>query len=438
MKPHNEVVCCVVDFGMVGVPMAERLARKPNGFKKVYLFQEWEEDYSTLNKAIQGDGFQEFERTSDFWSIIDEVDLFVFPDVQRSGLQLQLVKLGKKVWGSRSGDSLELDRELHLRTLKEVGLRVPPFHVCDGLNSLREYLRDKEDQYLKVSLYRGSFETCHFRSWKLDECLLDLFAVRFGPAKELIRFLVFPNIETPLEIGADTYSVDGQWPDKFLHGVEWKDRAYFAAVQKTSEAPEPLREVMRKYGPVLGQHQYRNQFSCEVRVKGKEFYFIDPTCRMGLPSTASQLEVWDNWPEIVWHGANGELVQPVQKGKYTAEAIITAKKDPSEWAIFDVAKDLRQWTKFASCFEYEGSVCFPAIDSPGGDDVGWLVAIGNTPEETIKALNKHADDLPDGMDANTECLAYVLKEIAVEQKAGIQFGSGHNVKMPNPGFVMET
>lgn len=434
MKPHNEVVCCVVDFGMIGVPMAERLARKPNGFKKVYLFQEFEEDYTTLNKAIMGDGYQEFERVSDLWDVKNECDLFVFPDVQRSGLQLELEAQGKLVWGSRDGDCQELDRELFLKTLSEVGLEVPPHEVKVGVNELRAFLRDKEDYYIKVSLYRGSFETCHFRSWNLDESLLDSFATRFGPASSLIRFLCFPNIDTPLEIGCDTYCVDGDFPNIVLHGVEYKDRSYLGAVTALKECPKQIRDVLAKFGSKLGEHRYRNQFSCEVRVKGDKAYFIDATCRMGLPSTASQLELWSNWPEIVWHGANGELVNPAPTAKYSTEAIITVKHDPGEWSIFDVPKSLKQWCKFASCFQYEGNVCFPAQESGSGDDVGWLVAIADTPEEVIRKINKQADELPDGMEANTEHLAYVLKEIQIAGKQGVRFG---RLPVPKPGFVME-
>src|SRR6516162_523744 len=145
MKEHKDVVACVVDFGMVGVPIAQRLARQPNGFKRVYLFQEWEEDYSTLNRAIQGEGFGDITRIADLWSVKNEVDLFVFPDVQRAGLQQELERQGKAVWGSRSGDVQELDREQFLSTLREVGLEVPPHNVVQGLNALRSFLRDKED-----------------------------------------------------------------------------------------------------------------------------------------------------------------------------------------------------------------------------------------------------------------------------------------------------
>jgi hypothetical protein len=172
----------------------------------------------------------------------------------------------------------------------------------------------------------------------------------------------------------------------------------------------------------------------EVRVKGNKFYFIDATCRMGLPSTASQLELWRNWPEIVWHGANGDLVQPIPTAKFSAEAIITFKGEPDEWRCGVFPKQLQEWCKLADCCFYEGMVVFPASDSPNpGAEVGWLVAIGDTVEEAVRKVLKQSDMLPDGCDANVEHLGYVLKEIELEQKQGIRFGNG---VIPKPGIVL--
>jgi hypothetical protein len=155
---------------------------------------------------------------------------------------------------------------------------------------------------------------------------------------------------------------------------------------------------------------------------------------MGLPSTGSQLELWDNWGEIVWHGANGSLVEPRPKSKYSAEAIVKMSGDHSEWRVADVPKELKRWLKLADYCEYEGLTCFPSSDTPGSDDVGWLVALGDSPQECVKQLNKHADMLPDGMDANTECVAYVLKECEQMTKQGIKFGS---MPIPKPGLAVE-
>src|SRR5213078_4896214 len=123
-------------------------------------------------------------------------------------------------------------------------------------------------------------------------------------------------------------------------------------------------------------------------------------------------------------GAHGELVEPIAAAKYSAEAIVKMSGEHSEWRVADVSAELKPWLKLADYCEFDGLVCFPNSDSPGGDEVGWLVAIGQTPEEAIKTLNKHADVLPDGMTAETEQLVYVLKEVQQMEKRGIRFGSG--------------
>jgi hypothetical protein len=417
MKELKDVVALVHDHGLFLVPLAQKLAES---CKHVYVTSPWETGFSTLNAAILGDGYDNIDRVDDLWAVKGEVDLFCFPDIQHAGLQLELESQGKAVWGARRGDRQELLRELFLKTLADLGLEVPPHAVRVGLTELGKYLKEKEDCFIKISKYRGSLETTHWRSWALDKELLALWAVRFGPAGEHIRFLVFDKIDTPLEIGGDTYCVDGRWPGQMLHGIEWKDESYFAAVTEREAMPEQIQEVMAAFGPVLGRERYRNQFSMEIRVKDDVGYFIDPTCRGGLPSTGSQLEVWKNFAEIVWAGANGELVEPEAAAKFAAECILTMKGDKTMWGVTDIPPALRRWMKLSNVCEIDGHACFPPDESQG-HAIGWLVATGDTPQETIARMNAQADELPDGINANTECLAYVLKEIHEEEAAGIQF-----------------
>jgi hypothetical protein len=430
MSDISSKTCLVFGHGLE-LPVAERLARD---FKRVLYFSEWEEGFSTINKAVIGDGIDNLERCYDFWSVKNEIDLWCFPDIGHSGLQLELEKQGFRVWGSRKADQLETNRQLFLRTLKELGLDVPKFQICNGITELREVLKDKEDCFIKISKYRGSLETKHWRNWRLDENLLDLWAVRFGAVREKIAFLVFDNIDTPLEIGGDTYCIDGQWPDLMLHGIEWKDQAYFASVTPKQEMPEQIQTVLEAFGPLLKNYRYRNEFSMEVRVKGEHFYFIDLTARIGLPSTGSQLELWKNWSEIVWAGANGELVQPEPLGQFSAEVILHAKSDEGLWPTVEIPDDLRQWLKLADCCEIDASG-LRAWPREGGDDetVGWLVAIGDTPQQTLDNLKAHISKLPDGLTADCSPIAEILKEIKTEEQHGIPFTED---AMPKPGSVL--
>lgn len=430
MKESKDIIALVYDNGLFGVQMAQRLAQE---YKHVYLHTPWERGFSTINEAVIGAGFADIERCNDIWKVKDDMDLFVFPDICHSGLQLELEQQGFAVWGARHGDAQELNRELFLKTLKKVGLQVPPHTVIQGLTNLRVFLKEKEDCFIKISTYRGSLETTHWRSWSMDKWLMDLWGVKFGPVGDHIPFLVFDKIDTPLEIGGDTYCIDGAWPDYMLHGVEWKDEGYFASVVKRDKMPQPLQDVMEAFSAEFKKVRYRNQFSMEVRIKGDdEAYFIDPTCRGGLPSTGSQLCVWKNFPDIIWNGANGILVQPEPAAKFTAEAILTIKRKKELWGVTEIPDELKPWIKLSLCCEVDGAICFPPDDD--GNQVGWLVAMGDTPEETIAAMNEHADALPDGLSANTESLAYVLKEIHEEEKQGIEFSTQ---PIPEPAIVLD-
>lgn len=99
---------CVVDSGMY-VSTALRLARD---FGKVYFHSPWIKTCPTLSRRAPGMGFKEIERVDYLWSIKNKVDLWVFPWIFFWDLQLELEAQGKRVWGARTGEFLELDREL--------------------------------------------------------------------------------------------------------------------------------------------------------------------------------------------------------------------------------------------------------------------------------------------------------------------------------------
>lgn len=429
MKPLSEATLLVRDNGLF-LPIARRLAKDA---KRVLYYTDCERAFSTINEAVPGDGFSDIERCNDIWEAKQDVDAFIFPDLGHSGEQKELVFQGYPVWGCRGGDEQELDRELFLKTLKRCGLEVAPHEVVEGLDNLREYLADKKDVYIKVSRYRGSFETSHFRSWDEDKGLLDLWGVKFGPVGDLIPFIVFPNIKTELEIGADTYNVRGQWPSLMIQGYEWKDRSYLGAVTKRKDMPQQIQDVLECYGSVLAKSDYASQFSMEVRVKDDKAYFIDPTCRGGLPSTASQLALWQNFSEIVYHGAHGELIDPIPTAKFSAESIVTLKGDKSIWSTFKMPPKLEDNLMVTSCCLVGDTIAFPPDEDSDGA-IGWLVATGDTQLETIESQNALADELPDGLDANTECLAYVLKEIRQASEKGIEFS---DEPTPEPAVVFQ-
>ena len=274
MKEVKDLIVCCVDNGQF-IPVARRLGEQ---VEKCYYWSPADRSLPVIQEAMLGDGFDEIERVESIWDVVEETDLFVFPDIGHASLQKYLVSLGKPVWGARGGDVLESNRGLFLKTLESVGLEVPDHDVVKGLTNLRLFLKDKEDKYIKISKWRGNFETFHWVDWGSTESELDNLAVEFGPAKEMITFYVFDPIDTDIEDGCDAYCIDGKYPSLVLKGMECKDKSFLGTMMKYDEMPEQLREVNDKFAAALRQYDYRGFFSTEVRILPDKFYFIDPTC----------------------------------------------------------------------------------------------------------------------------------------------------------------
>ena len=420
---------CVCDHRGLFLGIARRLA----GLGHRVLYNLPEDRRDTLNDAVIGDNIPGIECVDDIWHKKSEVDCFVFPDVRRLGEQLELRSQGYPVWGSGRGMVLEQDRLFFLEKLHELGLDVPPYEPVKGFTNLLLYLKDREDIWIKVSKWRGSWETFHWRSESEDAHNIHEKMVKLWGVREHIVFICFPKIETDLEIGADTYCVDGQWPANMLHGIERKDAAYFSAVTPREQMPGQLQPVMEAFSPFLKEARYRNQWSMEVRVTDRENFFIDATTRGGLPSTATFLAA-KNVDEVIFHGARGEFVEIDYGFKFSAECMVKLSGSRGAWETSELEPETKDAMLLQNYCEPDGQPWFPPDEDDAVTDIGWLFATGDTPVEVAKKMNAIADELPDGADANVEALADVIREIESEKKEGIHFTG---LTMPEPDVVLE-
>ena len=247
-------------------------------FGKVYYHAPSQHVFSHLADAVVGDGFENIERVEEPYSLIGKVDCWCFTDIGQGDFQSYLSSIGESVWGHHGADVLERRKGLFLKELEAVGLPVAPHTVVKGMDNLRAFLRDREDVYIKISNYRGDFETAHWRNWTLDAGLLDCAAHRLGPFQNLITFYVFEALDTTIEDGVDTWWVGGEWPKRVLHAVEKKDKSLIGGLQNLSDVAEPVRRVNELFGPVLDRYGTQGPFSTEVRLVDGEPYFIDATC----------------------------------------------------------------------------------------------------------------------------------------------------------------
>lgn len=406
----------VADNGLF-LPVALRLAREAG---KVSYWSPCGRSFPVVTDLI-GEGFPEIERVNCCFEDLESVDCFVFPDVGMSGLQEMVEAHGIPAWGPRLGDELEINRGLFLKELNNTDLPIPVYEKAKGLSELREMLRDRKDVWVKISRFRGNWETFHWRSWAEDENTLDEKAAKLGPFRERIVFYVFDPIEADIEDGCDSWCIDGQFPSLIVHGVEAKDKAFIGTFQKFDDLPEEVRKVSEEFAPILGERGYRGFFSTEVRITPEgESYFIDPTCRAGSPPSQCMTEMIGNYAEIIWGGANGDLVEPEPAAKFGVQALCNFKRKPDAWAYVNLGYELGRWAKSANCM-MDGDVrCLPP-DTERNECQDWLVGIGDTMGEAIRHLKHNAGLLPDGASCEYSSLSELLSQIGEAEDKGMEF-----------------
>lgn len=431
MKKISELHFRVCDKGLF-LPIARRLARQAG---KVSYWTPSEKAFPLVRDCL-GDGFDDIERVDCYLEDLASVDCFVFPDVGFSGIQEHLEQMGFPVWGARRADELEISRGKFLDALKKTQLPVPKHEKITGISALREFLSGKEDLWIKISKFRGDWETFHWRSTEEDENELDYYSSKFGPFREEIIFYVFYPIESKIEDGCDTWCIDGQFPNLIVHGMEAKDKAFIGAFQKFSDLPEELRIVNDEFGMILGHYRYRSFFSSEVRITDEgESYFIDPTCRAGSPPSQIMTEMIDNYAEVIWGGANGELIEPEPAAKFGVQAIVSLKGNREKWRSLKAEGELDRWLKCGNCLRNGDQLVFPP-DPDGHDaDVGWMVGIGDTLDDAISHLRENSKLLPDGACCDYAPLADLLREIKEAEGKGMEFT---DQPIPEPASVIES
>ena len=434
MKPISEIVACVQDTGRF-VHVARTLGKQ---FGKTFYTSPEERDCPLIREAVIGDGFPEIERVKSLWEVRPECDLIVFCDIGFEAEQNDLRSHGMPVWGPGGAGALESNKHLFLKSLVEANLSVSPHKEIRGMTNLSLHLMETEDVYIKVSKYRGDFETLHWTNWGDMEGDLDALAVRFGDFKEHITFYVFDAIDTEVEDGVDAYCVGGQWPETVLHGYECKDRAYVGTMQKFAELPEEVRHVNEAYGPILNRLSDGGamKFSTEVRItKDGESFFIDPTVRFGSPPSQGECLIIKNLGEIIARGAiEGVCVEPEFDDPFVVQANVTLDGDRTDWNSFKLTDEIDGALKGGFCCRVNGRLALPPITEYHSSEVGYLCATGATLQAAIEKLRDLKDDLPDGLKCDFVSLADLLKEINTAEESGMPFT---DQPVPEPATVLE-
>jgi hypothetical protein len=413
--------------------LAERLARD---FGTVYYVDEsWQASQSRIAHAITGSGLaKNIIRVPEIFDVLDKCDVAIFPDVHHAALQLHIEKLGMPVWGARRAENLEIKKLAFKKLQQWLGMKFAEYDVIQGIDALREYCQnpDKKDRWVKCTpQFRGDKETFHFDDYEDARKHIDEMSLYFEAVGALIRFIAEKSIDSEIEGGLDTYTVDGQHPKVAVQGFEKKDMCYFAAVQKYEDIPKEITCVADFLWPEFKKYRCRQMFSTEVKVtESGDSFLLEPTVRFPSPAGEEQMELYENFSEIIYEGAQGRLVEPVLTAKYACEAMVEHTGNKDNFRSLIVPESVRQWVKL-----YGPVGCGKRIAcAPGSECIGAVVGIGDTPTEALEHLKTNAEGLKgQPVTIHIPEIAGILQEIEEAEKQGMHFTDD---KLPQPDTVL--
>jgi hypothetical protein len=416
MTNLSDKTVCVFDNGLF-VEFAVVLAKS---FGRTYLHVPWTNAYPKSTQLCIGAGLEGIEKIDSIWPLLDKIDLFVFPDVYDGPLQAYLRSIGKRVWGSGMGEELELFRDFSKKVCREAGLDVGPYRVITGMDALRKYLKSHDDQYVKISRSRGDFETFKSETYQLAEPRLDEIAHRLGALSADKEFIVEKAIPDAVEVAYDGYCIDGKFPPLAMSGVEIKDKGYLGKISDYKDMAEPIRIVNEALAKVLNYYQYRNFISLEFRVtKDGTPWVIDPCCRAGSPPSELQMLMYGNLAEIMWHGADGEVVDPEPTGKWGAQCMMVSQWATKNWQAIDFPKEIRENVKL----HYPAVINGRYYNVPQdflSESIGAVVAVGDTMDAAIKEVKKLAEQVRGYyVEIPVECFDDGQKELKTLKEFGL-------------------
>lgn len=387
-RDYKSKTVCVVDNGLF-VEFAVMLA---SDFGKVLYYSPWESAFPKSNAVLIGEGIPGVTRIDSFWPMLDDIDLFVFPDVSFGPLQVHLAELGKRVWGGRMGEELEFWRDDSKKHLKSLGIDIGPYKVIKGLDKLREFLRENDNQYVKINRTRGDMETFRSKNYKLIEPRLDELEHTLGAKKKIMEFVVEAEIPDAVEVGYDGYCIDGKFPEKATYGIEVKDKGFIMKTTSYASLPEQVRSVNEKLSSTLKDYEYRGFLSTEIRVTdgGKKAYVIDPCARMGSPPGELFQLMITNWPDILWEGSHGTIVEPKFAAKWGAELLLISEWADKNWQAVEFPKSLREHVKLRNLTIIDGKH-YVTPGAVGHSEIGAVVALGDTMQEAIDECRRIAE-----------------------------------------------
>jgi hypothetical protein len=404
--------CLFYDYGLF-LSVAEKLA---DSFGRVQYYMPWKGAYPGSNKLMIGDGLDRVERVRDFFDHVKEADLIYFPDLGDGDLQVYLQEQGKRVWGSGKGENLENFRWETKQLMKKLGLPTAPCKRVIGIEALRKELQNRDNLWIKISTMRADGETWHHLTWKLSEPRVAELEWRLGAKAPHMEFIVEDDIPDAQEEGYDGWNIDGNFPSQAMLGYEIKGAGLIGRVMPYGKLPETVRLVNEKLSPEMRRLGYRGNFSSELR----NGILIDPCCRTPSPPGELYPEMYENYADCVWEGADGNLIDPIPKYKYGVEICVESDWSEKNWMAIHFPKEIEPFVKLRNYTKMDG--VYYVLPMNEGPRVGAVIGLGDTLKEAVEQAIYNAKQIEGfHIEADIESVSKGIKTITDAQENGVYF-----------------
>lgn len=411
----------VYDYGNY-FSVAERLSRE-DGFGSTYYFCTKIINGFPDHKPLDiGRNVSNVICVKEWAECIHEVDLIVFCDSHEPALQLYFESIGKKVFGCKRANELEHNKGLLLDTMKDLGLPVGIYYKIKGIDELDNFLKGIENVYVKSEL-RGDCETFKHKTYSLTKGELVRMKNQMGAFQNEENYVICEPIESIAEIGIDTFCIDGKYPHKVMTGIEIKDSAFVGCVTEYNMLPKQLKIVTDKFSDLFNELGYRGAHSNEEIVgTDKRGYCIDLTNRFPQPPSDLYMEIYTNFPEIVWQVACGIVPNIEYTYKWGVQLIIKSDLGKTEPSPLIVPDEYKKFVKVKNLVIDDDGTWYYTPNNIEMREIGSVIGVGHTMKEAINMAKKIADSIQ-GFDIqiNSDCLEKAQEQIANLKKVGINY-----------------
>ncbi len=421
----SETKVLIYDQGILGVALGQALAKD---FKTIYYFKPWMSAFPKPHEQWIGKGIPGITRVDSYEDVKAEIladdGIFFFPDVGDGDKQSELRSVGGRVFGAGDSGELEMNRNLFKEVLKDRGLNVPKYGVVVGTDELEKVLRRENDLWIKLDVeMRGVMETQYHGKWSTSRDWFYRLVYDLGCFRDITRFMwekPWPGVE----VGKETFLVNGENFNECLYGFELKGDGYIGKRTTLDDLPTPFKIIDRAMGPIEKKYRTSGAVSSELRVGDKGVYYVDPCRRFGNPPTASIIRMYKNLSKVVEGVVDGVEVEPEWSDNYVAElSVDVIRADEVSVPIELSEKDFDHIKLRAACKinDVYYNIPFKSV----GTTIVKVVGSGPSREEAefdvIKSAEHFAKDCCKGAYFNASTFERLEEELDKAVEFGINF-----------------